>query len=191
MTQIFISHSHKDDDVLRRIVTILDNEGIKKWVDTEQLQKLGSKINQKINEGLSNSNYFLLLWSKHAANSSFVAKEYNASISDEYDTSLLKIILRLDDTKLPPLLSDILYFKINDAEITVENIIEMIAKKIKDEEKINLDNNEYDYFDEYLDGLNPVVIMGYNYSLSVSLKTLDPTRYNEIFLEWKENNQSS
>lgn len=178
-TQVFISHAKEDNLLVHRIIKILDDNNIKKWVDLEQLDSLGSSVNEKINDGLSSSKYFLLLWSEHASKSEFVKKEYNAATSHDYDILLIKIIIRLDKTKLPPLLADKKYYEITEAEL--ESVVEGIVSKIKYEINEEITRR----FDEYLDETNDKVkILGLEYKTSFILKNSDPVRYQEEFKKW-------
>lgn len=179
-TQIFISHAKEDNFLVHRIIKILDDNNIKKWVDLEQLDNLGSSVNEKINDGLSSSKYFLLLWSEHASKSEFVKKEYNAATSHDYDILLIKIIIRLDKTKLPPLLADKKYYEVTEAEL--ESVVEGIVNKIKYESE-----ERRTRFDDYLDETyGKIEVLGVEYDRSFILKTADPSRYREEFEKWED-----
>lgn len=178
--KIFISHAKEDNTVIHRVIKILDDNNIQKWVDLEQLDDvLGSSVNEKINEGISNSNYFLLVWSIHASKSKFVKKEYNAATSDDYDKLLKKIIIKLDKTKLPPLLADKVYYEVT--EIELEDVLEGIVSKI------NYDSHDKTKrFDEYLDNtIDKIKILGIEYDPSFILKNALPAIYQQEFETWE------
>jgi hypothetical protein len=178
--KIFISHAKEDNPIIHRVIKILDDNNIKKWVDLEQLDELGSSVNEKINDGISSSNYFLLMWSIHASRSSFVKNEYNAATSGDYDKLLTKIIIKLDETRLPPLLADKKYYEVT--EIELEDVVEGIVNKIN----YDLDDKTKK-FDEYLDKITEKIeILGIEYTVSFILKNALPERYQEEFEAWKE-----
>lgn len=180
--RVFISHAKEDNSVVIRIITILDENGVPKWVDLEQLEDVDSAINESINEGLSTSDYFLLVWSKHANESNYVKKEYNAAITPDYDPRLKKIIIRLDDTLLPPLLADKKYHSVTEDELDV--VLEGIIAKIKKAEKFSAEPNVYD---EYLDSnYGKAKIVEYEYDSSLAFKRVDPKKYQEDLEDWEE-----
>jgi len=157
----------------------MDNHNIPKWVDLEQIG-ISSLINEKINEGFSSSTHFLLVWSKNAAKSEFVKKEYNAAISRDYNDKVEKIIIRLDDTPLPPLLADSKYHPVNEENLEV--VLNKIFEKISID-KENQDNSER--FDEYLDEtFGDVVVSNHDYSTSYALKRIDPDLYKYEMNDW-------
>ena len=136
--KVFISHAGHDNHVVYKLLKILDDNQIEKWVDLEQLDDPDSDINENINESLSSSDYFSLIWSENAAKSEFVKRKYNAAISHDYDKRLHKIILRLDDCILPPLLASKKYHKIREKEFdsVLDRIITSIKKGADEQQKI-------------------------------------------------------
>lgn len=180
-SKIFISHAKEDNHIVIRILRMIDDEGIKKWIDIEQLEDLDSNVNEKINEGLISSNHFLLIWSKNAARSEYVKKEFHAAISHDYDSRLKKIILRLDDTILPPLLADKKYFHVENDN--VEEIISNILQKIKPS-----DAEKRKKFDNFLNlSYGKVQVVKQDYDTSVAFKRIDNGRYQDELQHWEEN----
>lgn len=178
--KVFISHAKQDNPVVYRILKIIDDHGIPKWVDLEQLEGIGSSINESINDGISTSNYFLLVWSKDASESEFVKKEYNAATSQDYDARLEKIIIKLDDTPLPPLLADKKYHSVNEENL--EAVLNGIFEKIGHDKEYQENTKR---FDEHLDeSFGDVVIGNHDYSTSYALKQVDPTVYEDDMTDW-------
>lgn len=178
--KVFISHAKENNSIVRRIITKLDDNGIKNWSDIEKLNKVDSDINASINEGLATSNYFLLVWSIHASHSEYVKKEYNATISSDYDSRLRKIIIRLDDALLPPLLSDKKYH--TSTEEDLDDVLDGIIIQIKEPEK-DFENTKR--FDDDLNSVyDDVEIAGITYPTSVALKKIDPVMYDELKQAW-------
>lgn len=104
MVKIFVSHSSKNNNIVKKIVEILkryySDEQI--WVDFEQIEPIDDKIIAKINKCLRESTIFLLMWSKDAHESLWVEKETNSVTSSDYN-HIKKFSFKLDDTKLPAL----------------------------------------------------------------------------------------
>lgn len=67
----------------------------------------GESLTGSIEDGLSNSDVFILLWSKDAAASKWVGTELRAYIRRRVDDESLRIIpIMIDDTPLPTLVAD-------------------------------------------------------------------------------------
>jgi len=177
--KVFISHAKEDNSIVHRILRIIDNHNIPKWVDLEEIG-ISSSINENINEGFASSTHFLLIWSKNAARSEFVKKEYNAATSRDYDNKIEKIIIKLDNTPLPPLVADKKYHSINEEnlEAVLNEIFEKINKESEQQENTNR-------FDEYLDETyGDVMIAGHDYPTSYALKQADPVVYEDDMTDW-------
>ena len=180
--KVFISHTKKDNNIVHRILKILDDNGIQNWVDLKQID-MGSSINQTINRAIASSNHFLLIWSKSAAESKFVEREYNAVTTPDYDDKLKKIIVKLDATPLPPLLSDQKYYDIDDESL--EEVIENLAYEIKESQTVD---TKHEKFDRYLnENFGDVIVASYKYTTSHALKQIDPYIYKEDMISWMDN----
>ncbi|RZK11203.1 MAG: toll/interleukin-1 receptor domain-containing protein, partial [Flavobacterium sp.] len=59
---IFISHSHEDKWFVETLANILVSMGLKVWYDSFVLE-LGDSLSKKINEGLANSTYGIVVLS--------------------------------------------------------------------------------------------------------------------------------
>ena len=165
-----------------RILRILGDNEIPNWVDLKQIST-GSLINQSINQAITSSSHFLLIWSKNAAKSQFVEKEYNAVITPDYNDKLKKVIVKLDTTPLPPLLSDYKYYGIDDGPL--EEIIENLAYEIKESQTVD---TKHEKFDRYLDeNFGDVIVASYKYLTSFALKQIDPSIYKEDMISWMDN----
>ena len=178
--KVFISHEKTDNTVVFRILKIIDNHRIPKWVDLEQLEGISPEVNEKINDGLASSDHFLLVWSKNASGSSYVKKEYNAATSHDYDARLEKIIIKLDDTPLPPLLSDRKFHEINEENLedVLNGIFDKISMSKQQKENVEM-------YDEHLDETFGVTKIGnYTYPTSYALKLVDPEVYQDDMSDW-------
>lgn len=62
---VFISHASEDkDDVVRPLATALKNKGIKVWYDEFEL-KIGDSLRRKIDKGLANSRFGIVIISRN------------------------------------------------------------------------------------------------------------------------------
>ena len=71
---VFISHSSKDDAIVRELRQALSDLGIETWADSERLSG-GDPLAAVIREEIENADYFLVLVSLTALNSEWVQRE--------------------------------------------------------------------------------------------------------------------
>lgn len=107
---VFISHSSKDRKYVDEIIKEFRSKNISYWVDHEQIE-FGDPITQKIEEGLRESHYVLVLLSTHLGKSNWCRTEYGPILNKEFnEESQKKVIpLRLEDcsdNEIPLLLCD-------------------------------------------------------------------------------------
>ncbi|MDI6711027.1 MAG: toll/interleukin-1 receptor domain-containing protein [Bacillota bacterium] len=122
--RIFLSHNKMDRDIARRLGAQLVLGGADVWFDEWEMQA-GDSIIGKINEGLESFDVFLLLWSENARRSDWVRRELRAAIHCSIGSRTKQVIpCRLDDTPLPPLLSDIRFIDCRDPNKAIEGIVE-------------------------------------------------------------------
>lgn len=77
--KIFISHASKDKDFVDRLVSDLAAHAIPVWYDKLDV-RLGDSIPGKINSGISEAKYFLIVLSPAAVKSNWVLEELNAAL---------------------------------------------------------------------------------------------------------------
>jgi hypothetical protein len=113
---IFISHNHQDKAFARTLAAALTLAGAKVWFDDWEIA-FGDSIVQGIESGLAGFGTFALLWSADAASSSWVQKERNAAFARWVANSSCRFVpVLLDDTPLPPLVSDLKYVDAQDGD---------------------------------------------------------------------------
>jgi nucleotide-binding universal stress UspA family protein len=105
----FLSHSSADKPFIRQLAADLTAAGIDVWLD-EQRIRVGDSIPEAIAQGLAESDYFLIAISQNSINSPWVKKELNNALVTEVQRRNVHILpLKLDDTNMPPIISDKLY----------------------------------------------------------------------------------
>jgi hypothetical protein len=120
-TRIFVSYSHRDQEVARQIVLTLKKEGLKPWLDEEEIGP-GDSFIEGMNRGLGDASYVLLLLSTASVNSFWVSREWMAELATRA-TVVVPIVL--DDCDVPPLLRDIVHFDLrNDRASGVQKIVD-------------------------------------------------------------------
>jgi len=141
MANIFISHSSKDKQFARKLAETLRKFGHKPWLDEWEI-KVGECIPTKIEEGLMDTDYVVLVLTKNSINSNWVDKEWKAKYWEEIhtkDTIILPILL--EDCKIPELLKTKKYanFK-EDFSVGMVELMGSISPVIKHE--VNQEFNE-------------------------------------------------
>jgi hypothetical protein len=74
MPSVFISHSSKDDAIVREIRQSLESLGIEVWADSERLSG-GDLLTPKIQQSIEKADHFLAVVSLNALNSAWVQRE--------------------------------------------------------------------------------------------------------------------
>lgn len=130
---LFISHASEDkDNFVRPLVIELEKAGYKVWYDEFTL-KLGDSLTERINHGLTNSKFGLVVLSKAFFNKKWTNSELGALFSLQVDnqTFILPIwykIDKMDIIKTYPLLAD--KYAVN-ADKGLKNILVEINKVIQ------------------------------------------------------------
>ncbi|MBD3338626.1 MAG: TIR domain-containing protein, partial [Candidatus Lokiarchaeota archaeon] len=126
-TKIFLSHSSKDKNFVEELANKLTNEGYSVWYDDWEI-KIGDSIVKKINEGISESNFLIIVFSKNSVNSKWVQEELNAATFKNVESIgafLLPILI--DECEIPSLLLDKKYADFSkNYDIAYRQLIEAI-----------------------------------------------------------------
>lgn len=96
MPSVFVSYAREDLKRITRLLEGLSNNGVSVWRDEDNLRG-GQNWPEALGEAIRESQFFLLAWSKQAADSEPVKNEWNTAIA------LNKTIIPclLDDTPVP------------------------------------------------------------------------------------------
>ena len=102
--KVFVSHSSKDKPIVDRIVSDLKAHGISVWYDKFEI-KAGDNIVKKVNDGLKDSKYFLIILSPNALSSSWVTEEMSFAVLQQVTFKGIVVIpVLIQDCEIPPLL---------------------------------------------------------------------------------------
>ncbi len=88
----------------------------------------GESIPGSINDFMTECNYFILFWSKNSSMSPMVEKEWaTAFMRETYDGALI-IVVRLDDSAIPPILSHKKYldYSKDGPEVVIRKLVEIV-----------------------------------------------------------------
>ncbi|MCI0489761.1 MAG: toll/interleukin-1 receptor domain-containing protein, partial [Blastocatellia bacterium] len=107
--RVFISHSSKDKNFVRKLADDLKRSGFKIWLDEIEL-KVGDSIVQGISDGLSDSDYLILVLSQDSVNSRWVREEWNAALMNELSGSgTIVLPAMIEDVEVPFILKQRVY----------------------------------------------------------------------------------
>ncbi len=107
--KVFISHSSVDKDFASRLCTDLQNTGLPVWFDMWDI-KVGESIVKKINQGLEQSDYLVVVFSPDSANSAWVQQELDAALMEQLSKKNITVLpLLLRECEIPILLRSIKY----------------------------------------------------------------------------------
>lgn len=109
--RIFISHSHADNAFADRLAQDLTRNGGQVWIDREELHD--GVLIQRINEALSNAEWFILVQSPAAIASRYVQMEVSAALTrvvDRFMQAVIPVVAApCDRGSVPPLWQTLLY----------------------------------------------------------------------------------
>jgi hypothetical protein len=130
--KLFLSHRSLNKDIVRLVADALKRNGIGIWLDADNMIPSDSLIS-KISEGLDQMTHFIIFWSADCINAKWVEKELNVGISRLVEHEIPLIIVRLDNTSVPAIISDSL--RIEAAGMEGEEIAELVSSTIERLEK--------------------------------------------------------
>ncbi len=122
LIDVFISHASEDKEtIVDPLTKVLELNHITYWLDSEQIL-WGDSTTRKINEGLKNSKYLIVILSETFISKNWPLREFNSQISKEVQSGkekILPLFACAPDTKQRiieefPLIHDKKYLNWND-----------------------------------------------------------------------------
>lgn len=131
LTRVFISHAGSDWRMARRLADDLRALGNHITVDLDDLS-IGDDVVQFMNEGITDADFILILYSRYTSDAINQTAELNAAIWNEINQAgAVCLVVRLDDEPLPPLLGPKLFGQIEVGnEDSYARELEKIVKKV-------------------------------------------------------------
>ena len=112
MAGVFVSHASADKDVVEKVVFFLLSRGVPVWYDSIELG-LGNRLIQSIRKGVDRSTCFLVLLSRNALSSAWVAQEIELALRHERELNRdFLLIGLLDDLEVPEAVADRVYVRL-------------------------------------------------------------------------------
>jgi|GEM_PF-1494479 len=130
--KVFISYSSKDKHLVQRLADDLTNNNISVWYDEWEL-KVGDSLSNKIQTGIEESSWLIIVISENSTNSKWVNLELKSALTIELDKNGVFILpVLIDDSPIPLFLKDKYYadFRIN-YEKGLEKLLEVFSPRTK------------------------------------------------------------
>lgn len=107
---IFISYQHKDKEFARKIAKEMQTVSGHVWLDDQEIN-VGDSIKDKVELGLKESDYFLIIVSEGAKNSYWAEVELKKAI--ELGKTIFPI--KIDNSEMPDIIASIAYADLHDS----------------------------------------------------------------------------
>ncbi|MDH5652629.1 MAG: toll/interleukin-1 receptor domain-containing protein [Gammaproteobacteria bacterium] len=130
MSSIFLSHSHADKPLARRLAADLRAAGHSVWIDEAEIE-IGDSLIGKIREGLDQVEYVAALISSASVNSEWVNKELEIASNREIDEKRVVVLpLLIEKVDLPGFLKGKFYGDFTE-EHKYEDSLQLLLRKFK------------------------------------------------------------
>ena len=194
IVKVFVSHSSRDKPIVDRIVSDLTKHGISVWYDKFEI-KAGDNIVQKVNDGLKDSKYFLIILSPNALSSHWVTEEMSSAVFIEITSKGIFVIpVLIHDCEIPPLLRHKRYIDFRKSyEQGIRELLEIfekdseVLKNLSRETVVpwpDISQSDEEYVYLYSNRFDKVL----KFPCKLSSPTSDLIKYivNSINLPWKK-----
>lgn len=126
--KVFISHNKGDKEAARTLAVMLVEQGVDVWFDEWEIRP-GDSIAGGIEEGISDADVFVLVWSERAQSSNWVGTELRAFLHRRVADDGLRIVpVMTDGTPLPALVQDYRGFNLSEVSLQ-EAVAEMTGNR--------------------------------------------------------------
>lgn len=181
MTGIFLSHSSKDKPFARRLGNDLRQYGAKVWIDEAEI-KVGDSLIEKISEGLSETDFLIVLLSENSCKSEWVKREVNIALTKEiHGKKVVVLPCLIEECDIPLFLIDKKYSDFTDKSKYVNSrseLVKTIGLKEKSTQSLFLDQHIFYDLDDMNDGFDVEAIR--YFSKSDFEKVLDRIEFFNI-----------
>lgn len=105
MAKLFLSYSSTDKDFVRTLAADLRELGHQPWLDEWEI-RVGDSIPSKIEQGISDADYVVIILTERALRSNWVEREWKSKYWQEVQTQQISVLpVLLEDCELPALLA--------------------------------------------------------------------------------------
>jgi hypothetical protein len=127
MGKVFISYASEDSKFVDELVNKLQLRSVDVWYAKHEI-KIGDSIVQKINEGINNSDWLLLVLSKASVKSRWVTQELNSAVALTVKKGAFILPVLIDSVEIPVILIDRKYADfVRDPKQAFRDILSVVA----------------------------------------------------------------
>ena len=106
---VFLCHSSRDKEFVRRLASRLREFGVKVWLDEAEM-KVGDSLQEKIGVAIEECEYFIVVLSGASVGSEWVQRELRIAVQRELSERKVVVLpLLLEQVRVPPFLRDKVY----------------------------------------------------------------------------------
>lgn len=120
---VFISHSHADRHTAVQLQKVLEESGAYTFLDQDTIDTLDN-LPQKVQQGIGQCDFLLLLWSASAAGSAWVQREWQTA--HKLGKTIIPYVL--DGTPRPYLLEDLVFIPGSDAKHGHSKLLKAVGR---------------------------------------------------------------
>jgi hypothetical protein len=158
---VFLSHSSLDKKLATQLARSLLAKGIDVWLDKWEIAP-GDSFRQKIDAGLSQAKFFIVLLTLNSLRSDWVQTEIDSAMVRRIEGKcrLIPVLYGLDFNDIPPTLQGLHAVNLTDYEHGLQRLIDVchgISRKPQLEPRLP-EANEQDIIRTYLRGLKEIII---------------------------------
>lgn len=107
--KIFLSHTHRDKKMVRRLAKDLQAAGVAVWLDEWRVD-VGESVPMRVQAGLTESPFVGVWLTKNSVESPWVEKEWQTALHEELSDRRVRVLPLLgEDCEIPLLLKDKVY----------------------------------------------------------------------------------
>ncbi len=105
MSKVFISHSSNDKAFVRQLASNLKDIGHQPWLDEWEI-RVGDCIVSKIEQGIADANFVIIVLSSNAVRSGWVEREWKSKYWDEIQQNKTLVLpVLIENCQIPQLLN--------------------------------------------------------------------------------------
>lgn len=128
MTSVFLSHSHADKPIARRLAKDLRAAGITVWIDEAEL-KIGESLVSRIGKAIDANDYLIVLLSGASVKSEWVTREVEVALHRDFANQTFRVLpVVVGDCALPPFLRGKVYADLRHPEAYQQELDKLLLQ---------------------------------------------------------------
>lgn len=128
LKSIFLCHSSHDKPTVRRLAEELTNKGSKVWLDEAEIL-VGDSILEKIQDGISRSDYLGIVLSPRSVESIWVKKEVEAALTLEIDSGRVRVLpILIEECDIPLFLRPKKYANLSSDDLYDTGLADIVKR---------------------------------------------------------------